>query len=267
GGLLNKQTAEYWRWRIYGFGTLLLLLSMPEQSSGFGLILLIFYWISSEFLGSPWLKKIPRNFGNVKTRLDHEGRKRRMMIADCSCLGANTHFGLKEIDGYSMMQLSGICASKHDRNRLMEHVLSNRISDVVITGCDSRPCPDRLRRNFSRLGTSLRGLDLMNLQNLRPGLPQRPEIDLECALVTLNDPFSEHGMPERLRDFISRNSILPKDILLRNANQKSWSNYATNESFIIQVESQSEIWNPMMAILSKEVVYPTTHSQTKNFET
>ena len=252
GRILNTQTAEFWRWRIYGFGTLLLLLSMPEQSSGLGLSLLILYWTSSEFVGSSWLKQDPNEFGNAATRLDHEGRKRRLMIADCSCLGANAHYGSEIIEGYSMMRFSGICTKKNDRNRLMEHVLSNRITDVIITGCDSRPCPDRLRENFSRLGTNLKGLDLMRLQNIRPGLPQRPQLDLECALVTLEDPFPLHSTPQRLSDFMNEHSVLPSEIMLTNLNPNGWSNYANNNSLVVAIEGESELWNPMMAILSQE---------------
>ena len=252
GRMLNTQTAEFWRWRIYGFGTLLLLLSMPEQSSGLGLTLLILYWLSSEFIGARWLKQPPNEYGIATTRLDHEGRKRRMMIADCSCLGANTHFKADTVEGYSMMRFSGICSSKEDRNRLMEHVLTNRITDVIIPGCDSQPCPSRLRENFSRLGTSLRGLDLMKLQNLRPGLPERPQMDLECALATMTDPFSLNGTPQRLSAFMTQHSVLPNEVLLTNQNQKGWSNYANNESLIVQIDAESELWNPISAILSQE---------------
>ena len=249
GGLLNQQTAEFWRWRIYGLGTLLLLLSVPEHSTGFGLLLLLIYWSSSEAIGSRWLAMDPSHFGISKTRLDHEGRKRRILIADCSCLGANAHYGVNPIDGYSMMRFAGICESKTDRNRLMEHVLSNRISDVIVTGCDGVPCPKRLKDNFNALGTSLRGFDLMGLQNHRPGIPLRPQLDFELSLVSLNDPFPEHGMPRRLIHLMKENSILPQEILLREDGPLGWSTFAKDETLLLRIEAESKQWSPLTRLL------------------
>jgi Sec-independent protein secretion pathway component TatC len=250
GGMLNQQTAGFWRWRIYGFGTVLLLLSVPERSTGFGLLLLLIYWFSSETIGSRWFTLIPNHFGISKTRLDHEGRKRRILIADCSCLGANAHYGTQPIEGYSMMRFSGICASKSDRNRLMEHVLNNNISDVVITGCDGSPCPKRLRENFTQLGTSLRGFDLMGLQNHRPGLPKRPQLDLEVSLVALNDPFPEHGMPQRLIHLMNENSLIPDEILLCEDGPLGWSTFQRDEMLLIRIGRESSQWTPMANLIS-----------------
>lgn len=249
GGILNQQTAEFWRWRIYGLGTLLLLLSVPEHNTGLGLVLLLLYWSSSELIGSRWFTMVPSHFGISKTRLDHEGRKRRILIADCSCLGANAHYGVNPIEGYSMMRFGGICSSKTDRNQLMEHVLSNRISDVIITGCDTAPCPKRLKNNFNTLGTSLRGFDLMGLQNHRPGMPLRPQLDVEMSLVSLNDPFPEHGMPQRLIHLMKENSILPEEILLRENGPLGWSSFERDDVLLLRIEPESKQWSPLASLL------------------
>ena len=92
----------------------------------------------------------------------------------------------------------------------------------------------------------------MKLQNLRPGLPERPQMDLECALATMTDPFSLNGTPQRLSAFMTQHSVLPNEVLLTNQKQKGWSNYANNESLIVQIDPESELRNPISAILSQE---------------
>jgi hypothetical protein len=132
----------------------------------------------------------------------------------------------------------------------MEHVLNNDISDVIITGCDGSPCPKRLRENFRQLGTSLRGFDLMGLQNHRPGLPMRPQLDLEGSLVALNDPFPEHGMPQRLIHLMKENSILPQEILLCEDGPLGWSTFERDEMLLIRIGRESTQWSPMSTLLS-----------------
>ena len=148
------------------------------------------------------------------------------------------------------MRFTGICQSRTDRNRLMEHVLNNRISDVIITGCDSTPCPKRLKDNFNSLGTSLRGFDLMGLQNHRPGMPLRPQLDLELSLVSLNDPFPEHAMPQRLIHLMKENSILPQEILLREDGPLGWSTFEKDEVLLVRMKPDSKQWNPTASVLS-----------------
>ena len=149
-----------------------------------------------------------------------------------------------------MMRFSGICASKSDRNRLMEHVLNNNISDVVITGCDGSPCPSRLKENFTQLGTSLRGFDLMGLQNHRPGLPKRPQLDLEMSLVSLNDPFPEQGMPQRLVHLMNEHSLIPNEVLLCEDGALGWSTFQRDEMLVIRIGRESSQWSSMINVIS-----------------
>ena len=56
--------------------------------------LLATYWTTSELIGQRWLYAQPIAQGQAVERLDHEGRRQRIALLDCSCEGANVHHGM-----------------------------------------------------------------------------------------------------------------------------------------------------------------------------
>ena len=54
-GVVNRTTADVWRLRLYGVGSLLLALSIPEHAQPLLLPLLATYWTTSELIGQRWL--------------------------------------------------------------------------------------------------------------------------------------------------------------------------------------------------------------------
>ena len=58
-GVVNSTTADVWRLRLYGVGSLLLVLSIPDHAQSMLLPLLATYWTTSELVGQRWLYAQP----------------------------------------------------------------------------------------------------------------------------------------------------------------------------------------------------------------
>ena len=180
--LLTSATADWWRWRMYGMGSLLLVLTVPEAASSATLPLLVLYVVTSEWIGSGWIRTLPASVGEIKERFDGEGRRRRISVLDCSCAGANAHAQGIVTAGCATVHVEALCLRQDERERILEHVFRTASTDAIITGCDGTPCPAPFLRNLNAMGVQVWGLDLMNLQNHRV---DHPPLILEQRLAML----------------------------------------------------------------------------------
>ena len=145
---MNNTTANVWRLRLYGLGSLLLMLSIPNHARSMLLPLLAAYWISSELIGQRWLNASPAVHGRASTRFDEEGRPRRVMLVDCSCDGGNAHHGFASVAGCSTLSVASLCTDPLSRTTLFEHLMTSQPTDAMITGCDTKACTKSLMDNL-----------------------------------------------------------------------------------------------------------------------
>lgn len=206
-GVVNRTTADVWRLRLYGVGSLLLALSTPNHAQPLLLPLLATYWTSSELIGQRWLMAEPLAQGYAVERLDIEGRRQRIALLDCSCEGANAHHGYADVDGCSTVSVEGICTSSFSRTAVLEHLIQAKITDAVITGCDGNPCPKQFKENVDHLGARLHGLNLMALQNHRVANPH-PNFDVAVGLHTLPSLFPANARQHNLARLIEEKEYI-----------------------------------------------------------
>ena len=211
-GVLNQSTADVWRLRLYGVGTLLLLLSLPDHAQPVLLPLLATYWTTSELVGQRWLFQQAVASGHAQVRLDEDGRRQRIAILDCACDGANVHHGHATIPGCSTVSVNALCTSSTDRTTSIEHLVQARITDAVITGCDAGPCPNVYKENMLRLGVRLHGLNTMALQNHRVATPN-PSLDVLWAFQTLPSLFPAGARERNIVDLIDQGSYVEKKMV------------------------------------------------------
>ena len=223
-GVVNRTTADVWRLRLYGVGSLLLALSTPNHAQPLLLPLLATYWTSSELIGQRWLKAPPLARGHAVERLDREGRRQRISLLDCSCEGANAHHGYADVDGCSTVAVEGICTSSSSRTAVLEHLIQANITDAVITGCNGKPCPKPFIENIDHLGVRLHGLNLMAIQNHRVANPT-PNLDVRVGLNMLPSLFTESARQQNLTKLIEENQYI-KAIEIRGQEISQWpANY------------------------------------------
>ncbi|MGB1098357.1 MAG: twin-arginine translocase subunit TatC [Poseidonia sp.] len=206
-GVVNRTTADVWRLRLYGVGSLLLALSTPNHAQPLLLPLLATYWTSSELIGQRWLMAEPLAQGYAVERLDIEGRRQRIALLDCSCEGANAHHGYADVDGCSTVSVEGICTSSSSRTAVLEHLIQAKITDAVITGCNGNPCPKQFKENVDHLGARLHGLNLMALQNHRVANPH-PNFDVAVGLHTLPSLFPANARQHNLARLIEEKEYI-----------------------------------------------------------
>ena len=206
-GVVNRTTADVWRLRLYGVGSLLLALSTPDHAQPLLLPLLATYWTSSEIMGQRWLRAEPMAQGYAVERLDMEGRRQRIALVDCSCEGGNAHHGYAAVDGYSTVSVEGICTTSSSRTAVLEHLIQANITDAVITGCDGNPCPKQFKENIDHLGVRLHGLNLMAFQNHRVANPT-PNLDVRIGLNTLPSLFTESARQQNLTRLVEENQYI-----------------------------------------------------------
>ena len=206
-GVVNRTTADVWRLRLYGVGSLLLALSTPDHAQPLLLPLLATYWTSSEIMGQRLLRAEPLAQGYAVERLDMEGRRQRIALVDCSCEGGNAHHGYAVVDGYSTVSVEGICTASSSRTAVLEHLIQANITDAVITGCDGNPCPKQFKENIDHLGVRLHGLNLMAFQNHRVANPT-PNLDVRIGLNTLPSLFTESARQQNLTKLVEENQYI-----------------------------------------------------------
>lgn len=207
--VIHKETANYWRLRVYGIGSLLLILSLPEHASSMLLPLLATYWTSTELLGQRWFNATLHVNGTAKVRLDAEGRRRRISVVDCSCEGGNIHHGHANIPGCYNVSVEALCTQEASRTVLLEHVIQTRVTDVVITGCDAKACPPTMINNMHHLQVAVHGLNMMNLQNHRVTTPN-PSLDVLYSFHSIPALFSPQVQDQRLLEMVDTKTLIKR---------------------------------------------------------
>jgi len=236
-GLLHQETADLWRIRIYGMGSMLLVLSIPDQMQSATLPVLVLLWTGGEVLGIRWFSKQMDTYGRAVPRFDSEGRRRHIAILDCSCSGANEYHGFTPFPGYSTVRTTNICHNKEDRNRVIGHLINENITDAVITGCDGTPCPMKFKNNFQRLDATLHGLNLMSLQNNRVKSTEKKSFEVKLAMLQMADPFDIEGLPFRLRDLLQEQETLPQKYVLMQSSETRW-NYVNEDTLVLRLPEE-----------------------------
>ena len=99
------------------------------------------------------------------------------------------------------VRTTALCLQRTDQERLIQHVVGANITDVVVTGCDGKPCPPLLKSNLNWLQCTLSGLNLMEHATHRGDPAFVHPLDLEQAILTHRVPIGlMHGSGEPATD-------------------------------------------------------------------
>lgn len=219
-GMLNEDTADWWRIRIYGLVLLLLLASLPEFG-GLAIILATLSVSLIEVCSTKWLNgKVPL-FQGYQPIMDAEGELRNMLLVDCSCNGSASPIPRKINSSIPVHAVNSLCTSSKERELVLEKVIQYRLSDVIISGCSVEALPDSFRDNCDSLSCSLRNLNLDRSQSHRktPSLLHLTEIELSIA--SLHDPWPKSKIHERIISVLKGSGVNELILDTRKKNQSS----------------------------------------------
>jgi len=219
-GICNGSSADLWRLRVHGLISVLMMLSLIDYSNQIVMTTIIIYLLGTELFVSRWIQNSPPMFGKSTIQFDHEGRRRKLLMVDCSCLGANLHSGHCYQPGWGYYRPQSICTERIERLSLYEGVMSHGITDVVISGCDGKNLPNQFYTHLERLNVQCSGLNLMGLYNSRNRPSKDTNLEVISQIFQLKQPFSEAYRQEKMKMML--NSMIPHEAIIISQAQKGW---------------------------------------------
>ncbi|MDP6235448.1 MAG: twin-arginine translocase subunit TatC [Candidatus Poseidoniaceae archaeon] len=178
-GLLNKDTADWWRIRVYGLVVLLLLASLPNEG-GLTVLLTILSILIIERGARKWIQSEPPLFKGKKPLMDHEGGIRKILLINHSIDGKRQLFHPAVKLPIANTSTKALDISTSEQEQILEIILHNRLTDIFIDGLPFNTLPKTFRENCRSLGCSI-------------WINQNFEGETQTTMFSLND---------ELRDFI-----------------------------------------------------------------
>ena len=242
--MVHRENADGWRLRIHGTMVMLLWLVMPDSTPGAWFVIAILAVALVEiFAYTPLHQKMPIPL-RMKEILDTEGGLRRILMADCNCEDVCP----RNIppDNIGIFSADGLCRRPNERDSLLQVISNSKITDLIITGCDSNPLPNSFKQSLENLDCSIRGLDLMRIKNSRT-IPQNPiGLDVELAKATMIDPWSQEVVESKCREIISKNGHVeflisnnPPAFGLQMKPDQAWLQITSPEEFAINLDENT----------------------------
>jgi len=247
-GMLNEETADWWRIRIYGLVLLLLLASLPEFG-GLAILLSSFAIATIELSSRRWLRGKVSLFNGFEPIMDSEGELRKILLIDCSCNTESVPLP-KEINSpIPIHSVVSFCTSTKEREFILEKIIRHRLSDVIIRGCSHESIPESFKSNCQSLGCSLR--ELHSIRNIgRNTLSHQSYItELELAIASLHDPWPISKLAQRIVSVL-KNSEVKKLILDTREIQKPATTLEHENQIVLRIDSEhvSEIQSKLELI-------------------
>ena len=242
--MVHRENADGWRLRIHGTMVMLLWLVMPDSTPGaWFLIAILAVTLVEIFAYTPLHQKMPIPL-RMKEMLDTEGGLRRMLMADCTCEAVCPRNIPPENIG--IFSADGLCRRPNERDSLLQVISNSKITDLIITGCDSNPLPKSFKQSLDNLDCSIRGLDLLRIKNSRT-IPQKPiGLDVELAKATMIDPWSKEVVENKCREIISKNSHVeflisdnPPAFGLQMKPNQAWLQIQSADEFVINLDENT----------------------------
>lgn len=235
-GIAEGENKAPWQLRLHGIAIFSMWIIVPSnQDTLLTLgILIEFVFVELSF------SKINRGrfalpvLDSEKGVLDDEAKLRRIGVIDCSCAGGCPKMGVDVLPNYLLgMEYDALCLNNFERDLLVETVMMNKLSDLIISGCSSKPLPENLKTNLESLDCNLRGLNLMDIETLREGDSNFKGMQLQMSLASIIDPWPLSKKQERqkkvLDDFSKKNSNIK--IITTNSEKTFGLSLATNEIY------------------------------------
>ena len=216
-GWLTKETAGIWRLRIYGVATLLIVASAPESGRSAVLPILGFTVGVNEILGQRWWGLVSNLDGKIVETFDGMGARRRLGVIDCSCNGANPFGGHMSGRKEASIRVDSLCRHVMEREQVLQFAMVSNLTDLVVTGCDTTPCPSSFKENLNSLRCSFNGMNLMQLSSHRGDPSFVHPYDLDGALM-LAAPGNDHRQNHARLD----QAATHQNITLRSLMKEQW---------------------------------------------
>ena len=200
-GVLNKETADWWRLRCYALVVMLLYASLPEFG-GLAFMLILASIFTIEVLCSSWFNQHALQTINTVELMDGEGGVRRPVIVECQCSGAAVPLPQPLNIGVPILKYIGFKA------------------------------------NCASIGVRLNGLNLLERQSYRTRPQQRPDVEFELMLAQVSDPWPEASRLDRVLAVMKENLEVPY-VYMTATPAQAWGQQLKPNEVLIRIEEES----------------------------
>ena len=201
-GLITENNQDWWRLRILGVGGLVLLLSLPGRWNGANIVLLSLMLI---FLEYSIRNSVRASIEIVRPKpiFDREGRRRFVSYVDCSCHGVAYPIDTSP-ENTGLLKYQALCHNFEERDHLIDTIARNRLTDIIIGGCDGTPLPQGFQDSVTSTRCQLRGLNLLNIQGALPSDHSQLKTEIALQLVNIRDPWTSEQRQSSCRSLVMK---------------------------------------------------------------
>ncbi len=242
--MVHRENADGWRLRIHGTMVMLLWLVIPDSTPGAWIgIAIIAVTLVEVFAHGPLNQNMPIPL-KLRDILDGQGGLRRILMADCTCEMACPRNNAPENIG--IFSADGLCTRANERDSLLQVIAHSKITDLIITGCDSSPLPPSFKQSLQSLHCDLRGLDLMRIANSRTIIQEPIGLDGDLAKASIIDPWSQEVIEQQCCEIITNNSEVeflispkPPPFGLQMRPDQAWLQIDFSDEFAAMLNAQA----------------------------
>lgn len=144
-GNLNSSNKNWWRLRVYGFISLLMLLSFYGNSR-LGPYLLITCLILIEIAVQPWYLRKPKTELKPKVVYDTYGEVRRIGIISCDCMRENEIESAPHVLGQK-----SLCSNITVQEQTYKLLSEAKLTDMILINCKEVSETEQLYQNFKSI--------------------------------------------------------------------------------------------------------------------
>ena len=162
-GLLDSNNSNL-RGKLLFFSGSILVISLPNEFDGLRIIIALIIIILSDLI-SRSIPKYPigkRSF-NVTEMISSNGNKDRIAVVDCSCEGVCPKFPPNfKPEGIAIPICTAICLNDKEQDSIVEMIARYNISQLIISGCDGTPLPQKFNQSLKVANCKLSGLNWLD---------------------------------------------------------------------------------------------------------
>ena len=140
-GNLDASNANWWRLRVYGFISLISILSHYERTSS-GLVITVITLLLIELIARPWTTKKPKYNVKLSEIFTQEGDLVSTLNLVCGC----TNHNYEDINEATVMK--NVCRTSKTQEDLLKLILNHRPDKLVINHCDNYQSWDMITQTY-----------------------------------------------------------------------------------------------------------------------
>ena len=143
-GNLDKSNANWWRIRVYGFTSLVSILSFYERTS-YGLVITITIILLVELICRRWTNKQPKYDVDIDKEFSSNGEIISVLNINCNCLNQKVQMEKQ------FLTLEDVCRVAHLQDDLLKIIANYQPNKMIIHCCDNIPVWQSLNEMYANV--------------------------------------------------------------------------------------------------------------------